>query len=314
MLRRRRALWSLIGLILGAAGVLAIYLQRSSGVNAARQASSPPQATALEDPLPPTDVILPQQCYLGVVLARETTDVVAASDGRILEIDVFIGDEVTRHQRLAILDSEALDHQLTIERAGLATAEAEQRRIAVEVERAEQELRRRMALGDLISEQEKESSTFQLEGAKAQLEVANAELAQIRARIEQLEMRREQSKIRAPFDGKVALRYLDAGAVVTTGTPIVRLISSAGLLTRFAVPAEQAAAITVNLPVRIEIETSRIVARGVVEHISPEIDAASQMVVVEARIETGEGFPVGAIARVSAAGSEDSPSCLASRG
>ena len=142
-------------------------------------------------------------------------------------------------------------------------------------------------------------------------------MSQARARIAQLEARLASSRILAPFDGRVARRYLDAGANAAAGTPVVRLISSQALLSRFAVPPDRAS-IPLGAEVRIEIETPRLVLSGSVERVAPEIDAASQMVFVEALIsDTSQELNVtsGALARVSLArmGSRIS-SCLASSG
>ncbi len=312
---RRRQLWIGFGLLVACAGLIAIGLRRASGPpESLEDPRTVPPGSVAETPVQRTDEPPAARCYLGVVVASEAVDVVAETEGRVEEVRVHLGDAVTRDQQLAVLDTKTVDDQLAIERAGLSTAEAQQRRVALEAERADQEHRRRVAMKELISKQEIESSRFQLDSARVELEVAVAEVAQVQARIEQLETRRERCKIRAPFDGKVVLRYLDAGTVVTPGTPVVRLIGSAGLLARFAVPPEQAASVSLGMPLRIEIETPPVVARGVVQHIAPEIDAASQMVLIEARVESpaepDHSIPAGAVARVSAQTAEDSPSCL----
>ncbi len=312
---RRRQLWMSFGLLMACAGLIAIGLRRASGPPESLEDPriAPPDSVA-ETPVQSPDEPAAARCYLGVVVASEAVDVVAETEGRVEEVRVHLGDAVTRDQQLAVLDTKSVDDQLAIERASLQTAEAQQRRVVLEAERADQEHRRRLAMKELISQQDVESSRFQLDSARVELEVAVAEVAQVQARIEQLETRLKQCKIRAPFDGKVVLRYLDAGTVVTPGTPVVRLIGSAGLLTRFVVPPEQAAAVSMGMPLRIELETLPVVARGVVQHIAPEIDTATQMVLIEARLESpaepGPSIPAGAVARVSAQTAEDSPSCL----
>jgi RND family efflux transporter MFP subunit len=297
---RQRLLWSLLGFLVAAAVFLTLELKRTSRA-ADRSPAAPsaaPVAVAAADPAPAPEA----ECYLGVVLASEAVEVVAEIEGRVEELPVRVGDRVERGELLARLDTRRLRHQLTIERADLATARAQRDRIALEAERAEQEHQRRLALEGLLSQEESESSKFDRDRARLELQVADAELARVEARIEQLETDLERSELRAPFDGVVALRYLDPGAVATPGTPVVRLIGARAQMVRFAVPPESAEEVAIDLPVRIEVEDLGFARTGTVEHIAPEIDTASQMVFVEARLDpaaTPEPIPSGAVARVA---------------
>lgn len=253
-------------------------------------------------------------CHLGVVLAQETVDVASEIDGNLREVTVRVGEPVTRGQVIAALDTTSLGHQLAIERATLRTAVADRRRQEIETGRTQQEHQRRLALQGLLSKEEEEKARFQAETASAMFEAAEAEVARVEARIAQLETQFERSEIRAPFDAIVSQRYLDPGAVVRPGAPILRLISAEGLLTRFAVRPEEASSVPIGTPVRVEVELLGLALRGTVEHLAPEIDAASQRIFVEARISGDDlgghiidghgledhGLPSGAAARVAA--------------
>jgi multidrug resistance efflux pump len=212
-----------------------------------------------------------------------------------------------------------LHHQLTIERATLRNAEAEQRRQGIEVGRAKQEHRRRLALEGLLSQEEEEKARFQAETAGALFEAAEAEVSRVEARIAQLETRLQRSQMRAPFDGTVAQRYLDPGTIVGPGTPILRLISGDRLLSRFAIPPEEVDSVATGTSVRVEVDHLGLSLVGVVEHLAPEIDAASQLLFVEARITDGApgvaAIPSGAAARVAVQrpGEPPPPSCFAPR-
>lgn len=300
---RQRLTWSGLGLVLGVAGALGLGWLRPARVEPPPAGPRPAAAEEASDRTPLLEVAGERiaSCYLGVVVAREVVDLAAEIEGRIEELRVRVGDGVERGQVLATLDTRTLNHQLAMERAALRTAEANRRRIALEADRSDQEHRRRMALEGLLSQEEAEAARYQSQAAAVGLEVAEAEMAQVEARIEQLEVRLARSEIRAPFDGTVAARYLDPGALAAPGTPVVRLISSDDLLTRFAVPPEEVAALPLGTPVRVEIELLRLATEGIVDHVAPEIDAASQMVFVEARLTAPPGgeIPSGAIARMT---------------
>jgi multidrug resistance efflux pump len=106
-----------------------------------------------------------------------------------------------------------------------------------------------------------------------------------RARVRQLEAAVGQNEIRAPFAGRVAERFVDAGTVVDAGRPIVRLISGGDLLVRAAVPPEEARSLAVGRPVSVRIRTLGLTIPGRIERIAPEIDAASQMILIEAHLD-----------------------------
>jgi len=310
---RQRLLWSLLGFLVAAAVFLTLELKRTSRAadRSPTVPSTEPVEVAADEPSPAAAA----ECYLGVVLATEAVEVVAEIEGRVEELPVRVGDRVDRGDLIARLDTRRLRHELSIERADLATSRAQRDRIALEAERAEQEHQRRLALEGLLSQEESESSKFDRDRARIELQVAGAELARVEARIEQLETDLERSEIRAPFDGVVALRYLDPGAVAAAGTPVVRLIGARAQMVRFAVPPESAEEVAVHLPVRIEIEDLGLARTGTVEHVAPEIDTASQMVFVEARLDPTAApnpVPSGAVARVAPlpSGHPAPPSCL----
>ncbi len=238
---------------------------------------------------------------------------VAEIEGHLEDIPVAVGDAVERRQRLAVVDSEDQRHQLVIERANLANARARRRRIALQVDQASQEHRRRLALEGILSDEQTATSKFELDTAQAELDIAETELAQVVARIEQLEATLAKSELRSPFAGTVALRYLDVGTKVVPGTPVLRLISSAELIARFAVPPEEAAGVAIGAPVRVELEDFERIFEGSVVHRAPEIDAVSQMMFMEAGLapEAEPAVPAGAMARVSVIrAGEAPPTCM----
>ncbi len=241
------------------------------------------------------------QCWVGVVAARQAVSVVAEAEGQLQQVLVRVGDTVAESQRLAVLDTSALEHQLAIERAALERAEADRRRQSLEVARAEREHRRRQQLTDVLSREELEGSEFAQLRATADLAAAEAEAGRSRARVRQLEASLRRAEIRAPFAGTVAHRYLDPGAVVSPGTPVTRLISAQNLV-RFAVPTHLVDAMGAGVEVRLELEASGVTRSAVIEGQAPEIDSASQMVFVEAgpeAVDEVEPLSAGAVVRVS---------------
>lgn len=315
---RQRALWRALGAGLAFAASFAVGGCHEPEASRPQTASAAPLAANAAGPV----AARPPECYLGVILARQSVDVTAEIEGLVERMGPRAGDLVERGEVIATLDNWPLKHRLTIERAAQRTAEAARRRQEIEVDRAEQKYERSLALQDLVSQEDREDSRFQREAALAQLEQMEAEVSRLTAQIEQLEAMLSRSEIRAPFAGTVAHRYVDAGANVSAGAPIVRLISGESFLTRFAVPPDEIAALPIGTPVRVEFENLGRSLDGTVEQVAPEIDAGSQMIFVEAGLSLANAnandrtLPSGGAARVSVARSNlRRPSCLdAARG
>jgi RND family efflux transporter MFP subunit len=240
-----------------------------------RSAASPAASPAAE----------PAQGWIGVVVARESVDITADSQGRLAAIHVKIGDQVRRGDRIATLDTRVVAQDLEMARASLRSAEADAARAAAEAAEAKQRNDRRRANPDFFSKEDLAQAELQTKTSASTLDAAQARVGEQRARVRQLQTSVGQNEVRAPFAGRVAERYVDAGAIVSLGRPIVRLISGGDLLVRAAVPPEQARSLAVGRPVIVHIRTLGLSVPGRIERIAPEIDAASQMILIEAHLD-----------------------------
>jgi RND family efflux transporter MFP subunit len=256
--------------------------------------------TAIGDPVPPPPAAAPavspasapappatppeRKGWIGVLVARESVDVTAESPGRVLAVHVKIGDRVRRGDRIATLDTRVMAQDLEMARSSLRAVEAEVRRSSDELAEAKARSERRQENPDFFSKEDLAEAVLQAKTAAAAHEVAQAREAEQRARIRQLEAGLSQNEVRAPFDGRVAERFADAGALVGPGTAVVRLISAGDLLVRAAVPPEEARALHVGAPVAVTVRTQGLHLPGTVERVAPEVDAASQMVLIEVRL------------------------------
>jgi membrane fusion protein, multidrug efflux system len=134
---------------------------------------------------------------VGSSLARQSIEVVALASGRVREIGFEPGQRVAAGDVLLKLDDE-------IERADLAQAEASLREATLSLERAET-LRGQNA----VSQSALDEAQTRRATAEANLDRANRRLA--------------DRTVRAPFDGIVGLRRIDAGARVSDTTVITTL-------------------------------------------------------------------------------------------
>jgi RND family efflux transporter MFP subunit len=219
------------------------------------------------------------------VVARESVDVTAETPGRLRAIYVTIGDAVQRGDRVASLDASIAGQDLEMARSSLRAAEADANRVSEELAEARVRSERRQTNPELFSKEELAEVALRVKTATAALEVSRARVSEQRARVRQLEAALGQTEVRAPFAGRVAERFVDVGAVVGPGTALVRLISSGDLLVRAAVPPEEARGLAQGAVVTVTPRNTRSAVPAVIERVAPEVDAASQMVLIEIRTD-----------------------------
>ena len=223
--------------------------------------------------------------FVGVVLARQAVTVGAEADGRLASVSVRVGDAVRRGQELATLSTEEVNNEKTVVEATVSAARSDQRRAELELDQARDHRTRRERHPELYSEEDLGSARSAEKEALAALDSAKARVAEEVGHLQELETRLRHAVLRAPIDGRVALRYLDTGALVHSGTPVVRLISTGDFMLRFAVPPARAAAIRQGQPVEVRLDSLPLTLAGRVSQIAPRVDTASQLVFVEADLQ-----------------------------
>jgi len=262
--------------------LLATGCDRRAASTAALDAPAPKLAAK---PAPAPVVEPERKGWLGVVVSRESVDVTADSQGRLQAVYVSIGDRVKKGDRIASLDTRIAAQDLEMARSSLRGDEADERRAVDELAEAQARNDRRQKNPDFFSKEDLADAVLKAKTAGAALEVARSRTAEQRAKIRQLETSLGRNDVRAPFDGRVAERFADAGALVGPGTPVVRLISAGDLMVRAAVPPEEAHRLRPGNPVTATVRTLGLAVPGTIQRIAPEVDAASQMVLIEVRLD-----------------------------
>ena len=174
-------------------------------------------------------------------------------------------------------------------RSSLRAIEADERRASDELAEAKARDERRQKNPDFFSKEDLAQAALQAKTAASGLEAARSRSAEQRARIAQLQTTLSRNEIRAPFDGAGgrALRRSgrDRGARHAAGAADQRRRphGAGRRAPRGGPPARRGhaghgAVRDLGLPVP-----------GTIQRIAPEVDAASQMVLVEIRLEPAPG-------------------------
>ena len=226
----------------------------ASGAADAASAGAKSAPWVVEAAAPPTSL-------LGVLLSGETVELAPRAEGRLVAVLVEPGSRVRRGQPVARMDLRDLAKQLALARATLGHAHRRVVRRAV------------LASGAL--------------GAISKEELAAARVTALekKAKVEELVQTLADAEIRAPFDGVVAARYVDPGAVVGPGKPVVRLVGQTAPRVRFAIPEDRAGDVRLQAPVKVEVRTHGLSLPGVVAHVAPEVDAGARVIFAVADVE-----------------------------
>jgi RND family efflux transporter MFP subunit len=131
-----------------------------------------------------------------------------------------------------------------------------------------------------------------LDRARSQVASQEAMAADARARLVVAEQQLDRTAPRAPFDGMLAERPVNAGDVVAPGTPLFTVVFPGDMRLEAAVPAEYLSRARVGTPVdfRVVGQPERVL-RGHIEQVNPVVDPATGQIRIYVTIPN-EGGPL----------------------
>ena len=197
--KRSRPKWLTAALVLAVAGG-GLVLMRLGPWSSRQRDLTPYVATAERGSL--SGVITAS----GELLAVQKVNVSPRQQGRLEQLLVDEGDEVSKGQLLAVMDPGAIDDRLQERQALLRQAEANYRSSKEDFDRRQDLFRSGVISADDFSD------------VRFQMLAAEAAVIAARERLEQLEEEQDELEIRAPFAGTITARYAEPGAFVTPTT------------------------------------------------------------------------------------------------
>ncbi len=243
------------------------------------------------------------QGMLGVVVPRREVRLATDQIARIREITAAPGEKVAAGAKVVLLDDRAEQSELRSALASVRAAEAEARRLALQAEHSATKVAQAERIAGVLSEDELRTLQHDRGSAALGSRRAGADAAERRAAAEGIAQRIAQATLVCPFDGIVVERFADPGAVVAPGEPIVHIISEDAMI-RFAAPESELERLGVGAPVRVVFPELGIEIDTTVEHVAPEIDSATRIVMIEAPLqlaaEERARVRTGAVVRVHA--------------
>jgi RND family efflux transporter MFP subunit len=202
----------------------------------ARGAASPGAHAPAARPIGPRSVAAE-----GRVITYPGDEVVVGAErsGRLIRVAVQEGQKVRKGELLAELESDELRAAADESRARVREAEAE-------VHLSELNLARRRELAEekIVSVNDLDQATRDLDIAKARLETVRATLARQQAQL-------DKTRILAPIDGTVVARHVDGGQTIDSGAKVATVANLRRLRIDGEADEADSAGLVVGTPVVI---------------------------------------------------------------
>jgi RND family efflux transporter MFP subunit len=209
----------------------------------------------------------------GNLAAEQEAALRAEVGGRIVRVLADPGQPVRRGQLLIQLDDASIRDAWLSARSGVTAA-----RSAAEQAHRDEARDQRLADAGAIAARDLESSH------RAAL-AADAALADAGARLANAQLQLDRTEIRAPFDGLISERPVNAGDVVQVGTPLVTVVDPIGMRLEAQVPVDQLTAIHLGTAVLFSVNglgDRRFTGR--IDRINPSVDPATRQVRIRVSI------------------------------
>ena len=163
---------------------------------------------------------------VGNLIGEQTVDIAPRTGGRLLSVNVQLGDGVRRGQVLAKVEDREIVEQVRAAEASQEVAKAtiRQREADLKVAELNFERSKNLYIRQLLAKQALDDAESRYMAAVAQTDLSRAQLSQNDARLSELRINLQHTSVASPVDGYVGKRNVDPGAMVNTNTAIASVV------------------------------------------------------------------------------------------
>jgi membrane fusion protein (multidrug efflux system) len=199
----------------------------------------------------------------GTVLANESLELKSEISGKITRIAFQEGASVKKGSVLVQINDEEVRAQLLKQKYNQKLNE-------------DNEFRQRKLLEkDAISQEEYDNALNRLNTTVADVQLLEAQLA--------------KTRITAPFDGIIGLRYVSEGTYLSPNTAIATLYNNTPAKLEFAIPSRYSGAVSTGKDVFFKVEGDTLRHNGKVYAIEPRIDQDTRTLKLRALADNSNG-------------------------
>ncbi|MBP9925561.1 MAG: efflux RND transporter periplasmic adaptor subunit [Cyclobacteriaceae bacterium] len=199
----------------------------------------------------------------GSVLANESLELKSEVSGKITSISFKEGKQVKKGDLLIQTNDDEIRAQLIKQRYNRKLNK-------------DNEFRQRKLLEkDAISQEEYDNALNRLNTTDADIQLLETQLS--------------KTRIRAPFDGVIGLRFVSEGAYISPNTVIATLYNVSPAKIDFAIPGRYSAQVSPGKKIRFTIESDMKIYEGEVYAIEPRIDPDTRTLKIRALADNKKG-------------------------
>jgi membrane fusion protein, multidrug efflux system len=239
---------------------LNLFSSKETGTQAgqAQQAKLPVEAVVVKPGLLENKLVV-----TGSILANESLELKSEVSGKITGIYFREGKHVRKGEILVQINDEEIRAQLEKQKHNIKLNE-------------DNEFRQRKLLEkDAISQEEYDNALNRLNTTISDVKVLESQL--------------DKSRIVAPFDGTIGLRYVSSGAYISPATTIATLYSVNPAKLEFSVPARYSTQVSPGKKVFFKVENDERVWQGDVYAVEPQIDPNTRTLKIRALADNKQG-------------------------
>ncbi|MGE4224603.1 MAG: efflux RND transporter periplasmic adaptor subunit [Vicinamibacterales bacterium] len=249
----------------------------------------PPMAVELSKPT--TGDIAAELNVVGNLIGAATVDVVPRTGGRLVSVNVKLGDRVGRGQLLAKIEDQEITEQVKQAEASFQVAQATIRQREADLKFAEVNLERSKSLFErqLLPRQSLDDAEARAAAATAQLDLARAQFAQAQARLDELRINLANTSITSPVNGFVGKRNVDPGAWASNAAPVVSVVDISSVRLVANVVEKDLRLVSVGDPARVEVDAFPGEAfSGRIARVAPVLDPTTRTAEIEIEVPNAD--------------------------
>jgi HlyD family secretion protein len=247
--------------------------------------------------------IMQELVVVGNLVGDATVAVVPRAAGRLQEINVRLGDRVSRGQRIAKIEDFELQEQVKQQEAALEVSRATIRQREADLKLAETnaERSRNLFARQLLPKQTLDDTEARYQAAVAQLDLARAQNTQSTARLDELKINLQNTIIVSPVNGFVARRAVDPGAFVGQNAPVVDVVDIGSVRLVANIVEKDLTSMQTGDETRVQVDAfPGETFMGRVARVAPVLDPATRTAPIEIEIPNpGFRLKPGMYARVT---------------
>jgi membrane fusion protein (multidrug efflux system) len=240
---------------------------------------------------------------VGNLIGLQTIDVAPRTGGRLLSVNVQLGDSVRRGQIIAKVEDREIAEQVNQAEASMEVSRATIRQREADLKVAELNFDRSKNLysRQLLAKQALDDAESRYLAAVAQVDLAKAQQSQNEARLQELKFNLQNTVITSPVQGFVGKRNVDPGAMVNTNTAIVSVVEISRLKLVVNVVEKDLRMVTAGDVGIVEVDAyPGEKFNGRIARVAPVLDPATRTAPIEIEIPNSDNrLKPGMYARIS---------------